>query len=103
MAMPKSSSLTTRLGALLSPFDVDAATMKMLLALRSRWTMPCSCATCSAEQTGCPAKSQVTLTAYNNATKRQNLFNQTNLTYSLGTGNLHQTLLMGAEVAGRGQ
>ena len=26
--------------------------MKMLLALRSLWTMPCSCATCSAAQTG---------------------------------------------------
>ena len=44
LAMPKSSSLTTRL-----PPEVA---MKMLLALRSRWTMPCSCATCSAEQTG---------------------------------------------------
>ena len=43
-------------------------------------------------------KSQVTLTAYNNATQRQNLFNQTNLTYSLGTGEVRHTLLMGAEV-----
>jgi catecholate siderophore receptor len=43
-------------------------------------------------------ESQVTLTAYNNATKRQNLFNQTNLTYTVGDGGVRQTLLMGAEV-----
>ncbi|MFY9826130.1 MAG: TonB-dependent siderophore receptor [Thermoanaerobaculia bacterium] len=42
-------------------------------------------------------KSQVTLTAYNNATQRQNLFNQTDLTYALGTGPVHHTLLMGTE------
>src|SRR6188768_3417283 len=44
LAMPKSSSLMTRW-----PFTLA---MKMLLALRSRWTMPRSCAACSAEQTG---------------------------------------------------
>lgn len=43
-------------------------------------------------------RSQVTLTAYNNATQRQNLFNQTNLTYSVGTGAMHHTVLMGAEL-----
>ncbi|MEO6193165.1 MAG: TonB-dependent siderophore receptor [Thermoanaerobaculia bacterium] len=43
-------------------------------------------------------KSQVTLTAYNNATRRQNLFNQTDLTYGLETGAVHHTLLAGAEV-----
>ena len=39
----------------------------------------------------------VTLTAYNNATKRKNLFNQTDLTYSLSTGRIRHTLLGGAE------
>jgi len=43
-------------------------------------------------------QSQVTLTAYNNHTKRQNLFNQTNLTWSLGAGPVRHTLLMGGEV-----
>jgi catecholate siderophore receptor len=43
-------------------------------------------------------KSQVTLTAYNNATQRQNLFNQTDLTYGLETGSVRHTLLAGAEV-----
>jgi catecholate siderophore receptor len=43
-------------------------------------------------------KSRVTLTAYNNATQRNNLFNQTDLTYSLGTGSIRHTLLFGAEV-----
>ncbi len=45
-----------------------------------------------------PDKSQVTLTAYNNATQRENLFNQTDLTYALNTGNVHHTLLAGAEL-----
>ena len=40
----------------------------------------------------------VTLTAYNNATKRRNLFNQTDLTYSLSTGRIRHTLLGGAEL-----
>ncbi len=42
-------------------------------------------------------KSQVALTAYNNATKRQNLFNQTDLTYALDAGTAHHTLLVGTE------
>ena len=37
------------------------------------------------------------MTAYNNATKRNNLFNQTDLTYSLSTGRIRHTLLGGAE------
>ena len=43
------------------------------------------------------AKTFVTLTAYNNATKRQNIFNQTDLTYSAFTGKVKHTLLGGAE------
>lgn len=39
----------------------------------------------------------VTLTAYNNATKRKNLFNQTDLIYSLTTGRIKHTLVGGAE------
>ena len=42
--------------------------------------------------------SQVTLSAYNNATDRTNLFNQTDLTGSLWTGGIRHTLLAGAEV-----
>jgi catecholate siderophore receptor len=40
----------------------------------------------------------VALTAYNNATKRQNLFNQTDITYEFGTGSIRHTVLAGAEV-----
>lgn len=47
-----------------------------------------------------PDKTQVALSAYNNATQRLNLFNQTNLTYSPSTGPIRHTLLAGAE-AGR--
>ena len=43
-------------------------------------------------------QAQVTLTAYNNATQRQNLFNQTDLTIALGTGSVRHTLLMGTEL-----
>src|SRR5262249_37167905 len=43
-------------------------------------------------------KSLVTLTAYNNATKRQNLFNQTDVTRAVTTGSLRHTLLLGVEV-----
>lgn len=43
-------------------------------------------------------KSQVTLTAYNNATKRRNVFNQTDVTYAASKGRLYHTLLVGAEV-----
>ncbi|MBK9064646.1 MAG: TonB-dependent siderophore receptor [Acidobacteria bacterium] len=42
--------------------------------------------------------SAVLLTAYNNATKRQNLFNQTDLTSSFATGPMKHTLLVGAEL-----
>ena len=39
----------------------------------------------------------VTLTAYNNATKRGNLFNQTDLVYAASTGRIKHTLLGGTE------
>ncbi|HEX2078096.1 MAG TPA: TonB-dependent siderophore receptor [Longimicrobium sp.] len=42
--------------------------------------------------------SQVTLSAYNNATDRTNLFNQTDVTASLATGPVRHTLLLGAEL-----
>ena len=45
-------------------------------------------------------KSQVSISAYNNATQRLNAFNQTDVTYSLSTGAIRHTLLTGAE-AGR--
>jgi catecholate siderophore receptor len=41
---------------------------------------------------------RVALTAYNNATQRQNLFNQTDLVYALATGPLKHTLLAGLEL-----
>jgi catecholate siderophore receptor len=40
---------------------------------------------------------QVSLSAYNNATDRSNLFNQTDVTLSLGMGMMRHTLLAGAE------
>ena len=43
-------------------------------------------------------KTQVPLSAYNNATERQNVFNQTDLTYPLSTGRIRHTLLGGVEV-----
>ena len=48
----------------------------------------------SADQT------QVSLSAYNNATQRRNLFNQTDFIYAVATGRIHHTLLAGVE-AGR--
>lgn len=45
-----------------------------------------------------PAGTQVTLTAYNNATQRQNFFNQTDLTYVAETGAVRHTLLGGLEL-----
>jgi catecholate siderophore receptor len=45
-------------------------------------------------------KSLVTLTAYNNATSRRNVFNQTDVTYELSAGSMKHTLLAGVE-AGR--
>jgi len=44
------------------------------------------------------AGTQVNLAAYNNATDRRNLFNQTDLTYAVATGPVRQTLLVGAEL-----
>jgi catecholate siderophore receptor len=44
------------------------------------------------------ARTLVTLTAYNNATKRQNLFNQTDLSYAVSTGKVKHNLLVGTEV-----
>lgn len=44
------------------------------------------------------AQTLVTLTAYNNATRRRNLFNQTDATYSGATGRIKHTLLFGAEL-----
>lgn len=43
-------------------------------------------------------RSRVALTAYNNATRRQNLFNQTDVTYGLRTGDVKHTLLAGFEL-----
>ena len=41
---------------------------------------------------------QVSLAAYDNATERDNLFNQTELTYELTAGSARHTLLLGVEV-----
>lgn len=41
---------------------------------------------------------QVALSAYNSTSDRRNLFNQTDLTYRVGTGSVQQTLLVGAEL-----
>jgi catecholate siderophore receptor len=43
------------------------------------------------------AQTQVALTAYNNATERLNVFNQTDVTWKVSTGGLGHTLLAGAE------
>jgi catecholate siderophore receptor len=43
-------------------------------------------------------KTQVALSAYNNATRRRNLFNQTDLTFTASTGKLRHTLLGGSEI-----
>jgi catecholate siderophore receptor len=45
-------------------------------------------------------RTQVALSAYNNATGRRNLFNQTNLVYAVSSGRIRHTLLGGVE-AGR--
>ncbi|HWO00529.1 MAG TPA: TonB-dependent siderophore receptor [Blastocatellia bacterium] len=45
-----------------------------------------------------PDEKQVALSAYNNATERQNVFNQTDLTYSMSTGIIRHTFLVGAEL-----
>lgn len=44
------------------------------------------------------ADGNVKISAYNNATRRQNLFNQTDLVLNLDTGRLHHTVLLGAEL-----
>jgi catecholate siderophore receptor len=44
------------------------------------------------------AQTLVTLTAYNNATRRRNLFNQTDLTYAVSTGRIRHTLVGGVEL-----
>lgn len=44
------------------------------------------------------SKTSVALTAYNNATKRRNLFSQTDLNYSLKTGRVKHNLLGGFEL-----
>lgn len=43
-------------------------------------------------------KQSVSISAYNNATKRQNLFNQTDVTFQASTGTVRHTVLAGAEV-----
>jgi catecholate siderophore receptor len=42
-------------------------------------------------------KSRVAITAYNNATERRNIFNQTDLNYTLRSGRIKHVLLAGAE------
>jgi len=44
------------------------------------------------------AKTQVALSVYNNATHRQNVFNQTDVIYSASTGRVRHTLLAGGAV-----
>ena len=43
-------------------------------------------------------KTLVSLSAYNNATRRRNIFNQTDLTFALQTGRIHHRLLTGIEI-----
>lgn len=43
-------------------------------------------------------KSKAALTAYNNATKRRNVFNQTDLNYFFNTGNIKHNILGGVEL-----
>ena len=43
-------------------------------------------------------KASVAITAYNNATKRQNLFNQIDLTATMSSGSIRHTLLFGTEI-----
>jgi catecholate siderophore receptor len=42
-------------------------------------------------------KTRDSISAYNNATKRKNIFNQTDLTFALSTGSIRHTLLAGTE------
>jgi catecholate siderophore receptor len=43
-------------------------------------------------------KTRDSISAYNNATKRRNIFNQTDFTYKLSTGSVGHTFLFGAEL-----
>lgn len=43
-------------------------------------------------------KTRVTISAYNNATKRRNVFNQTDLTFDFSTGSIRHNFLAGTEV-----
>jgi catecholate siderophore receptor len=43
-------------------------------------------------------RTQVAITAYNNATRRRNLFNQTDLTFGASTGRVRHTFLIGTEL-----
>jgi catecholate siderophore receptor len=43
-------------------------------------------------------ETRVNLSAYNNATRRRNIFNQTDLTYAAKTGSVRHTLLAGTEL-----
>jgi catecholate siderophore receptor len=45
------------------------------------------------------AGTEVSLSAYNNATDRRSYFNQTDLAYTLGAGRVRHTLLVGAELS----
>ncbi|HJW49709.1 MAG TPA: TonB-dependent siderophore receptor, partial [Candidatus Limnocylindria bacterium] len=46
-----------------------------------------------------PAGTDVSISAYNNATDRRSLFNQTDVTYTLGSGRVRHGLLAGAELS----
>jgi catecholate siderophore receptor len=46
-----------------------------------------------------PTGARVSLSGYNNATKRDNLFNQTDLTATINTGIVRHTLLLGGELS----
>ncbi len=48
------------------------------------------------------AATLVTLTAYNNATSRENVFNQSDAIYSVATGSVKHTLLAGVELGRQG-
>ncbi len=45
-----------------------------------------------------PDKTKDSISAYNNATRRRNIFNQTDLNYALSTGSVRHTFLFGAEL-----
>jgi catecholate siderophore receptor len=45
-----------------------------------------------------PDKTRVAISAYNNATRRRNIFNQTDATATLNTGSVKHVFLAGAEV-----